>query len=161
MKPKIIGKGEKRIMYAIFGAVDAAQLIFVETVIAGTIIDIFAGIVVLLYGLFRKLWTGKKILILLATFIGEFIPFVNAFPFWVLDIKNLYSGTITPEEAEQQEILENFQLPANTIDKNGNSVRLPSGNSGEQSSQESSSGHIAPAPSPSPKVVDGIRAASR
>lgn len=102
MEPKVIGGGEKKIIFALFGVADAAQLILVETVVVGTIIDIVAGIVLLAYGLYRKLWTREKVLILLATFIGEFIPIVNAFPFWVLDVKNLYKGTITPEESEEQ-----------------------------------------------------------
>ncbi len=140
MEPKVIGGGEKKIMYAIFGLVDAAQLILVETLVIGTFIDVGAGIVLLVYGLIRKLWTTKKVLILLATFIGEAIPLINAFPFWVGDVANLFSGTITPEEAEAQNALKNWKpewdRPANTVNDRGEPTRPPVGNGGQDSHPE-------------------------
>jgi hypothetical protein len=90
------------------------------------ILDFAIGAMLLLYGMIKKLWTGKKLLVLLATFLGEQIPFVNALPFWTLDVRNLYSETITPEEKEamRQQEIEDFSIyqPHN---KDG--VRAPSG----------------------------------
>jgi hypothetical protein len=110
MEPKIVSKGEKWLVFGFFGFIDALQFIFVETGVVGTIIDVGAGIIILVYGLFRKLWTTKKFLVMLATFIGEALPGINALPFWVLDVANLYSGTITKQKKEamdQEKLVEN------------------------------------------------------
>lgn len=127
MNPKIIGKAERFLVYGFFGTVDFVQLIlsiFVVTEVANHIIDIVVGIILLAYGGIRKLWTPQKLLVLAAVFVGEQIPFVNALPFWVLDIKNLYSGTITAEEAEQSKEQDNLSQSA-TTPLNNDGVRSP------------------------------------
>lgn len=101
-KPKVIKKWERVAMYTLFGLVDAAQAFLVETVFVGTIIDVCAAAVLLVYGLIRRLWTTNKLLTLLATFVGEAIPLINALPFWWMDVRNLYSGVVSEEELEKE-----------------------------------------------------------
>jgi len=104
------------------------------------VLDFAIGAVLLLYGMIRKLWTGKKLLILLATFVGEQIPFVNAMPFWTLDVRNLYSDTITPQEKEaqkQQEISEySIYQPLNEGGKRMPSNSRPVLNSGNPANKD-------------------------
>ncbi len=117
MEPKVVNKGEKWLVFGFFGATDALQVIlslFVVGEVVNHFIDIAAGIVLFAYGLFRRLWTGKKLAVLLATFVGEQIPFVNALPFWTLDVANLFSGTIT---SEQKESMEQERTVKNTINQ--------------------------------------------
>lgn len=117
---KYIGKGERRIVYGLAGLTDAIQIalsVFVISEIINHIIDIIVGIAILVYGSIRKIWTTNKILVLLAYFIGEQIPFINALPFWVLDIRNLYSGIPTSmEEYESMNPKNNPDGPFNRIE---------------------------------------------
>ena len=140
--PAVIGGFERKIIFGLFGAVDIAQLFLIETVIVGTILDVIAAIVLLVYGLIRRLWTTKKFLILLATFIGEAIPFVNALPFWVLDVKNLFGGTMTPEQAQESELAE---MPINQ-------ARRPLYSDGARQPRQNAS------PEPAKLNKDGVRA---
>lgn len=113
---KVIGKAEKGFVYAFAITVDIIQIIldiFVVSEIANHIIDIIVGVMILGYGAFRKLWTPKKGLTLLAYFIGEQIPFVNALPFWTLDIKNLYSGVFSSQEELEAANQQNQTGPLN------------------------------------------------
>lgn len=101
-----ISRGEKLLVYGFFACMDLTQIIldfFGVTEIINHFLDFFIGGVLLAYGYWRRLWNGQKILILAATFVGEQIPFVNALPFWTLDIKNLYSGSQNEEETEETE----------------------------------------------------------
>ena len=103
------------LVYAFFACVDLFQILLDLTgygEIANHFIDIGVGIILFGYGSMKKLWAPKKLGVLLATFIGEQIPFLNALPFWTLDIANLYSGTITSEqkaEMAQNEFIQNTQ----------------------------------------------------
>ncbi|MEI6304493.1 MAG: hypothetical protein WCP09_00535 [Candidatus Taylorbacteria bacterium] len=150
MEPKVVNSMEKMLVYAFFACVDLTQIILDFTGIgevANHFIDIGVGIILFSYGSMKKLWAPKKLGVLLATFIGEQIPFVNALPFWTLDIANLYSGTITSEqkaETEQEEFIQNSQiqplnsdgsrLPRNEREQNKytgpvnqNGLRIPNG----------------------------------
>ncbi len=100
MDTPIIGKGERRLVYAFAAISDVVQIILSLLVVTEAInhgIDIFVGCVLLFYGYRRNLLTPEKMITLLAVFAGEQIPFVNALPFWVYDVRNLYKGV--PSEA--------------------------------------------------------------
>jgi hypothetical protein len=107
---KVIGKGERGVVYGLAGLVDLVQLILdilVVTEIANHIIDIVFGILLAIYAVLRKILTVKKSLVLIAYFCAEQIPFVNAVPFWTLDVRNLYSGVPkTKEELNAQKEIE-------------------------------------------------------
>lgn len=101
MKKKVIKKGERIIVYAFAIIVDIIQIIldfFVVTEIINHIIDIVVGFIILAYGTIRGIIDGNKLLILGAYFIGEQIPFINALPFWTLDVKNLFSNIPSKED---------------------------------------------------------------
>ena len=118
--PKSIGRAEKFLVYAFFGTFDLIQIIldfFAVGAAVNRIIDIVLAVLLLLYGAVRGLWTGRKLLVLLATFVGEAIPLVDAMPFWILDIVNVYSGTA-------QEMVQD-ELGDQPLNKEG--MRLPEG----------------------------------
>ena len=142
MEPKVVNKGEKWLIYGIFACIDALQVALDFTAvgeIANHFIDIIAAAILLLYGMFRKLWPGHKLLVLLATFIGEQIPFVNALPFWTFDVRNLFSETVTEQQKtdlEQAERPKGGPMYVNGVRMSENSditpanedgVRLPNG----------------------------------
>lgn len=112
MEPKVVNGTEKLLVYAFFACVDLTQIILDFTGIgevANHFIDIGVGIILFSYGSMKKLWAPKKLGVLLATFVGEQIPFVNALPFWTLDIANLFSGTITSKQKEEMEMAQFMQ----------------------------------------------------
>ena len=119
MSVKIIGKGERILMYGFAGTIDLIQFIldlFVVSEIVNHVIDIIVGFIILAYGLVRGIFTTNKILVLLAYFCAEQIPFVNALPFWTLDIRNIYSGI--PSNQEQLDVMapqDNQNGPLNAI----------------------------------------------
>ena len=139
MEPKVISKGERWLVYGFFACIDALQVALDLTVageVANHFIDIGAGAILFFYGTLKKLWTGKKLFVLLATFIGEQIPFVNALPFWTLDIRNLYSGTITEQgkvAMDQEKFLQNPDSRPLNVD----GARAPVNSTGVQSSGNS------------------------
>lgn len=113
-----ISKGEKVIVYGFFALSDLVQIILdilVVSEVVNHILDFIIGGILLAYGQWRKLWNGNKLLILLATFVGEQIPFVNAAPFWTIDVWNMYSGRAPQVDTEKVKYL------------NKDGVRLPSG----------------------------------
>jgi hypothetical protein len=137
-KKVIIKKWERGVMYGFAGIVDIIQVVlnfFVVGAAANRIIDIVMGIILVAYGLIRKLLNVQKGLVLVAFFAGEMIPFVDSLPFWTLDIRNLYSGIPSKEEipAESQENsdrgpvnkIPGVREPRKTQVLNSNRVRLP------------------------------------
>lgn len=95
MDTPIVGKGERALVYAFAGIADITQAIFsffVVTEAFNHAIDIFVGAVLAFYAFKRKLLTPDKMMTLAAVFIGEQIPFLNALPFWVYDVHNIYKG---------------------------------------------------------------------
>ncbi len=99
--PPVIGKGERRLVYAIVISIDILQVILTPFVFVNNIIDFVIGGGLVAYALKRKLLTAHKGLVIGATFLAEQIPFVNALPFWTYDVYNLYKGTVKelPEES--------------------------------------------------------------
>lgn len=126
MQPVVIKKWERRVMYAFTAFVDALQLaldIFVVSEVANHVIDIIVGVILLIYALARRIITVKKSMILLATFGAEQIPFFNALPFWILDMRNLYQGTVSePAPVIQEE--EDAPLNRNGVREPRNIIRL-------------------------------------
>lgn len=111
---KIVGKWERRIGYSFAAVVDIAQIIldfFAIGAVVNRFIDIAMGALILIYGALRGLWTINKFLIFLAYFAGEMIPFVDALPFWTLDILNLYGGTVRTKEEVVTEPVEGITAP--------------------------------------------------
>ena len=97
----VVKKGERRILYAFAGFMDVLQIVFsffVITEIINHVLDFVIAGILIIYAVKRKLLDTNKILILLAVFFGEQIPFVNALPFWVYDIHNIYKGIPSSEE---------------------------------------------------------------
>lgn len=82
---------EWTILFTAAAFVDLAQGFLVETVIIGTVIDIFFGAALLIYlflrGEFKNHQTRNRVFFaFLATFALELIPGLNVAPFWFLDI---------------------------------------------------------------------------
>lgn len=120
--PKVVKRSEKIWVYCLFVFFDLIQIIFDALVLPEGLnhfLDFIIGGILFAYGQKKKLWTGQKLLILLATFVVEQIPFVNALPFWTLDVRNLYSGTISKAPPEQN--------PNEQAHLNKDGTRLPSG----------------------------------
>lgn len=124
MDTPVIGKGERRLVYAFAGLADFVQIIFslfIVTEVYNHAIDIFVGIVLAIYAIKRKLLTPNKILVLVATFAGEQIPFVNALPFWVYDVRNLYKdvpsdiSSIKTDAAVGRTLPRNQRAPVNSV----------------------------------------------
>lgn len=93
--PVVISKGEKTLMYAFAGISDLVQIVlsfFVVTEPVNHVLDFIIGGVIILYAYKRDLLTVDKSLTLIAVFLGEQVPFVNALPFWVYDVRNIYKG---------------------------------------------------------------------
>ncbi len=93
--PVVISKGEKTLMYAFAGISDLVQIVlsfFVVTEPVNHVLDFIIGGVIILYAYKRDLLTVDKSLTFIAVFLGEQVPFVNALPFWVYDVRNIYKG---------------------------------------------------------------------
>ena len=124
MDTPIIGKGERWLIYGFAGIVDFIQIIFslfVATEVFNHGIDIVIGGVLLIYAYKRKLLTPNKIMVLGATFVGEQIPFVNALPFWVYDVHNLYKDVPSDASSIKMDVVvgrtppRNQRTPVNSI----------------------------------------------
>lgn len=95
METPVVSRGEKILLYAFAGISDLVQLIlsaFVVTEVVNHFLDFIIGGIIILYAYKRKLLTWEKALTLIAVFVGEQVPFVNALPFWTYDIHNIYRG---------------------------------------------------------------------
>lgn len=100
-KRTVVKGGERMLVYSFAIGCDALQAIlsfFVVTEIVNHILDFIIGGVLIAYGLKRGLLDMNKSMTLLAVFLGEQIPYVNALPFWTYDVRNLYKGIPRSED---------------------------------------------------------------
>ncbi len=110
----VIGKRERKFVYAFAIFTDTVQVIIDATIVAeplNHIIDIVFGMFLVGYGLKRGILDWNKAMVLLATFFGEQIPYVNALPFWTYDIHNLYKGVPSTKEEQGDDSIPGVRPP--------------------------------------------------
>ena len=81
-----IGKGERFILLAFAITVDIVQWFLIPTIVVNRFVDIVVGMIILIYGLMRKLMNKQQMTLFIATLLAEEIPGLEGLPFWTFDV---------------------------------------------------------------------------